>query len=83
MTKSDYIFKRKYRDELRRAILELSGDPVASVSISTPNGGSRSVSYSSLGALRDALRQVEEELAAYVRSLTDGGGIGISYTRWC
>lgn len=83
MTKSDYIWKRKYRDELRRAITALSSDPTTSESISTPNGGSRSVSYTSLASLSAELRAVEAELEKYARHFTAPGGFSIEYTRWC
>ena len=83
MTRRDYIYKRKLRDELRRAVMTLAADPTASESISTPNGGSRSVSYSSLASLRGELAAVEAELAEYSRSIISPSGFGVNYMRWC
>ena len=54
VTKADYIYYRRLRDELRRAILALSANPAASTTISTGDG-QKSVTYKSLNALQAQL----------------------------
>lgn len=83
MTAKDYIWKRRYRDELRRAVLKLTANPAASESVSTPNGGSRSVSYSSIAALSAELRAIDEEIARFENSVRSHNGLGAEYARWC
>lgn len=83
MTTQDYIYKKRYRDELRRAVSQLVANPASSESISTPNGGSRSVSYASLPALQAELRTVETEIDEFRRSISEPIGIGVNYARWC
>lgn len=83
MTAKDYIWKRRYRDELRRAVMKLTANPAASESVSTPNGGSRSVSYSSIAALSAELRTIEEELARFENSVRRLNSLDLNYTRWC
>jgi len=83
MTARDYILKKRYRDELRRVVMKLMANPAASESVSTPNGGSRSVSYTSLASLQAELRTVEEEIAQFANSIGSPTGIGVNYARWC
>lgn len=83
MTAKDYIFKKRYRDELRRAVMKLTANPAASESVSTPNGGSRSVSYASIANLSAELRLVEDEIARFENSINRPNGFETNYARWC
>ena len=60
-----------------------SFDGVASESISTPNGGSRSVTYTSLSQVQDEIDRLEAKLAAIEQAETRPDGFGVSYARWC
>ena len=83
MTAKDYLFKRKYRDQLRSVILKLTANPTSSESVSTPNGGSRSVSYTSLASLQAELRTIEHELDDFWRAYGCSDGVSVNYARYC
>lgn len=76
-------WKRKHYKALRDAIDVLEANPTASESISTPNGGSRSVTYSSLASLYSEMRQLEAELAE--NAIANGSPMGFTVItpHWC
>lgn len=81
MTKRDYIFARKYRAELRKAQIALAKNPASSVTVSA-GGGSKSTTFRDRKELAEEIREVNNEIAAYERSL-HRGGLGIEYPRYC
>ena len=81
MTKSDYIYYRRLRDELRRAILALSANPAASTTISTGDG-QKSVTYKSLNSLQAQLSVAEAKCEAYERAHSGSTGFTVEPVRW-
>lgn len=82
MTRQDFSYRLKLRDELRRAVATLSANPSTSVSISA-GGGTKSVSYAQLSSIAEELRKVESEIREYKRSILGGGAFDAEYARWC
>ena len=59
-----------------------SFDGSASESISTPNGGSRSVTYTSLAQVEQMIDQLEQKLAAAETAASRPLGFGVAYPDW-
>lgn len=83
MTAETTVWKRKHLRELRKAVAALEANPTASESISTPNGGSRSVTYSSLSSLYAEIRTLEAELSANAAANSSPLGFTATYPHWC
>lgn len=81
MTRADYIYYRRLRDELRRAILALSANPAASTTISTGDG-QKSVTYKSLNSLQAQLSVAEAKCEAYERANSGSTGFTVEHVRW-
>lgn len=74
-------------DSLRRRLENLyklaeNFDGSVSESISTPNGGSRSITYTSLDQLETMIEKLEQKVEALENRVSRPLGFGVAYPDW-